>query len=126
LTLLVETILQRLFSTFANGWPGFGLAVQRFAIAAALFYCVFVHVSMSPKAAMVPHFIAATAGLLLLLGLWTPLAAAVIVVGELWVALERGSDPTLPLIFAAVASGLALIGPGAWSVDALLFGRKRI
>jgi uncharacterized membrane protein YphA (DoxX/SURF4 family) len=124
---VLERVLQRLFSTFANGAPGVGLLLQRFVTAAALFYCAVVHVSIgAATAGVVPYVAAAVAGLLLMIGLWTPVAASVIAAGELWIAVSSGSNPATPIFIAAVAGGLALIGPGAWSVDALLFGRKRI
>jgi putative oxidoreductase len=74
---------------------------------------------------MLPHFIVAGAGVLLLLGLWTPIAGSVITAGELWIALSS-SNPTTALVLAAFGASLAMIGPGAWSIDALLFGRKHL
>jgi putative oxidoreductase len=35
-------------------------------------------------------------------------------------------DLWIPVILAALGAALAMVGPGAWSVDARLFGRKRI
>jgi uncharacterized membrane protein YphA (DoxX/SURF4 family) len=64
--------------------------------------------------------------LLIWIGLWTPLAAvtgAAIQIGV--IILGHRFDLSL-LIFAAVGLSLALLGPGAWSLDARLFGRKRI
>ena len=73
--------------------------------------------------------IAAAAGLLLLLGLWTPAAGIAVAIVELWIALSplvaQLSDPWLHLLLAVLATALAMLGPGAWSVDARLFGRKR-
>jgi putative oxidoreductase len=66
------------------------------------------------------------AALLLLLGLWTPVAGAVIASCELWVLVSGGEEFWLSLILATLGASLAMIGPGALSVDALLFGRKQI
>ena len=66
----------------------------------------------------------AGAALLLLVGLWTPIAGAVIACCELWVVVAGGGESWLPLVLATLGATLAMIGPGAWSIDALLFGRK--
>jgi putative oxidoreductase len=73
-----------------------------------------------------PRVLAAAAGVLLLLGLWTPIAGAVAAVLELCLALSNNSDLWLSIMVATIATGLAMLGPGAWSLDARLFGRKRI
>jgi putative oxidoreductase len=69
-------------------------------------------------------------GLLLLAGLWTPVAGAVLAFLKVLVAVSRcfshSGDPWIPAIEAVFGAALAMIGPGAWSVDAQLFGRKRI
>jgi len=36
------------------------------------------------------------------------------------------SDAALYTLLAALATALALLGPGAWSVDARLFGWRRV
>jgi putative oxidoreductase len=115
--------LQRLFSTFAHGVPGVGLLLQRLVTAAALGYCVFARFQSVSGALLL---IDGGAALLLLLGLWTPVAGLVIAGCELWtIASERG-EFWLPLVLATLGATLAMIGPGAWSIDALLFGRKQI
>jgi putative oxidoreductase len=68
--------------------------------------------------------IAAVAGMLLLVGLWTPVVAAVIAGSELWIVISAGGDPSMPVVLATLAATLAMTGPGAWSIDAHLFGRK--
>jgi uncharacterized membrane protein YphA (DoxX/SURF4 family) len=63
---------------------------------------------------------------LLVVGLWTPFAAialAAIHLGILSVA-QGLSGPSV--LASAVGLALAMLGPGAWSLDARLFGRKRI
>lgn len=68
------------------------------------------------------------AGVLLLSGLWTPPAAGVAVLAELWTFftqfLAKHVCPFEHLFLAVLGVALALLGPGAWSVDARLFGRK--
>ena len=80
--------------------------------------------SFSPS--MIPQMIAACAGILLLVGLWTPVAGILIGAVELWIAFANGGDPWIPMVLATFGTTIAMIGPGAWSVDARLFGRKHI
>jgi hypothetical protein len=65
------------------------------------------------------------AAILLLGGLWTSMVGAIISVIEAW-ALVSGSGGWVSVLVAAVASALALIGPGPWSVDAQFRGWRRI
>ncbi len=44
----------------------------------------------------------------------------------LWCLVSVNGDPWAHILLAAVAAGLAMPGPGAWSIDARLFGRKRL
>jgi putative oxidoreductase len=73
---------------------------------------------------MVPHMFAAIAGILLLVGLWTPVAGTMITIVELWIVRSSASGLGIPIILATLGATLAMIGPGAWSIDAHLFGRK--
>jgi len=72
------------------------------------------------------QFLAATCSVLLMVGLWTPIAGLVMAVAELCLLLFHLSTASLHIVLAALGIALAMIGPGAWSVDARLFGRKRI
>jgi uncharacterized membrane protein YphA (DoxX/SURF4 family) len=67
----------------------------------------------------------ALAGLLLIAGLWTPIAGVVTACAEAWVALSSPAHAGIPAVLAVLSMTLALIGPGEWSVDARLYGRKR-
>ena len=116
--------MQRLFSTFPNGWPGTGLLLQRVVIATVLFSSGFGHLREPSQFALIfLHLIGAGAGILLLLGLWTPVCGILIAVVEIWVAYSSGGAG-IPIILATMGATLAMIGPGAWSIDARLFGRK--
>jgi putative oxidoreductase len=122
-----EVALQRLFSTFADGWPGLGLLLQRLLTGAILLYCGITHLGKASQfVPITPHTIAAGAGILLLVGLWTPVGGALVTIVELWIVLLRVGDPLVPLMLAILGATLAMIGPGAWSIDARLFGRKHI
>jgi len=70
--------------------------------------------------------IGAGAGILLLIGLWTPVSGTLIAVLEVLVLIfNGGSGRGIPIMLATSGASLAMIGPGAWSIDARLFGRKR-
>ncbi len=66
------------------------------------------------------------AGILLLAGLWTPIAGALVAVIALWHTFSQPGDPWSCIMLGTLGAALALLGPGAWSVDARLFGWKRI
>ena len=119
--------LQRLFSTFANGWPGFGLLIQRLVLGIALLYHGIALLSGIPALGpVIPQLIGSALGLLILGGLWTPAAGTLVAVVQVWIALTGAGDESMAVILAALGGTLAMIGPGAWSIDARLFGRKHI
>ena len=70
------------------------------------------------------------AGLLLIIGLWTPVAGAVLAVTQFWVLFSRPflkhPYPFLHFFLPLLGAALAMLGPGAWSLDARVFGRKRL
>jgi putative oxidoreductase len=119
--------VQRLFSTFARGWPGVGLLLLRVAAGSSLIARSILVLENTPTfgTGFLQLFIA-TAGLLLIAGLWTPIGAAVMVLLELWRIISRHGDPASDVLLCVLALAIALLGPGAWSVDARLFGWKRI
>lgn len=119
--------MQRLFSTFARGWPGVGLLLLRVAAGSSLVARSILVLGNTPTfgTGFFQLFIA-TAGLLLIAGLWTPVGAAVMVLLELWRIISRHGDPASNILLGTLALAIALLGPGAWSVDARLFGWKRI
>jgi uncharacterized membrane protein YphA (DoxX/SURF4 family) len=122
-----EVALQRLFSTFADGWSGAGLLFHRLLTGTILLYCGIAHLGKASQfVPITPHVIGAGAGLLLLVGLWTPVGGVLVTIVELWIVLSRVGDPLVPLMLATLGATLAMIGPGAWSIDARLFGRKHI
>jgi putative oxidoreductase len=66
------------------------------------------------------------AGMLLLVGLWTPAVGTLVAIVEAWIAFSHLGDPSIPIMLATLGATLAMIGPGAWSIDSRLFGRKHI
>jgi uncharacterized membrane protein YphA (DoxX/SURF4 family) len=75
---------------------------------------------------IVPRMIAVVAGIFLLVGLWTPVVGILVAIVEIWIVLVVTGDSSVSLMLATIGAALAMIGPGAWSVDARLFGRKHI
>jgi hypothetical protein len=119
--------VQRLFSTFADGWPGRGLLIQRLLVGGALLYCGFRCLSATPACRIpVEQSVGALAGLLLIAGLWTPASGLIVAGIEAWIALSAPATAEIPIVLAILGLTLAMIGPGTWSVDALLYGRKHI
>jgi hypothetical protein len=64
--------------------------------------------------------------MLLLFGLWTPVAGMAIAIVEVWMFLTSVGNPVIAIMLASFGITVAMIGPGAWSIDAQLYGRKRI
>jgi putative oxidoreductase len=118
--------VQRLFSTFPNAWPGFGLLVLRLAASISLIGIAYCETELRGSGGFVLRGAALAVAALLTLGFGTPLVAvseAAIQVGVM--VLERHYSSSA-LVAAAVGVGLAMLGPGAWSLDARMFGRKRL
>jgi uncharacterized membrane protein YphA (DoxX/SURF4 family) len=118
--------VQRLFSTFPEGRPGIGLVFLRAVTAMAL-----VQLMGAPPATTLPlsvilQLVAAAASALLIIGLWTPIAGLSLAITELSLLFLQFSSASMHIVLAALGAALAMIGPGAWSLDARVFGRKRI
>ena len=58
------------------------------------------------------------------------MAGALAAIVKVWIALSgyfsHSSDAWIPLVQVVLSAVLAMVGPGAWSIDARLFGRKHI
>jgi uncharacterized membrane protein YphA (DoxX/SURF4 family) len=119
-------VLRRLYSTFAGGWPGVGLLAMRLVVGSVLLVRGSSPLwSDPPWQATLTFASLAGPGLLLVIGLWTPLAG--IAVAAIEISLILTSDDLFARVLAATMGGaLAMLGPGRWSVDARLFGWKRI
>ena len=116
--------MQRLYSTFARGWPGTGLLCLRIVGASAAFHFAVADLASMPTP--LRTLVEGAAALLLCAGLWTPIAGGALSVIALWSAFSGKGDFWAEILLATLAAGLVMLGPGAWSIDARLFGRKRL
>src|SRR6185437_16285186 len=115
--------VRRLFSTFACGAPGVGLLLLRLACATILLsHAVAALQRAQGFFGATLQVFSAVSGVLLLAGLWTPVAAMLAAIDALLVGFSIPSAYPFWLLCAVVACALALLGPGAWSLDARLFG----
>ncbi len=79
-----------------------------------------------PINVIVPSLLLMGMGILLIIGLWTPIAGALVALIELWKLLTLPGDRSVWLLLGSVGAALAMLGPGMWSVDARLYGWKRL
>ena len=117
--------VQRLFSTFPNSWPGAGLFILRLA---AVFSLLGVDMTsgLGDVTTVLLRCVAIAAAVLLLLGFGTPFAAVGEAVIQVGIMALDGRYNSSAVISTALGVALAMLGPGAWSLDARMFGRKRI
>jgi putative oxidoreductase len=115
-------IMQRLFSAFPNSLPGAGLLLLRLCDGLLLLVHSAILAGFTPSLEGLAQLVAAGAGSLILLGLATPIAAAIGGVITFCIAAPLESH----IVLATIGASLALLGPGAWSIDARLYGRRRI
>jgi putative oxidoreductase len=123
--------VQRLFSGFAEGWPGTGLLLLRLLTGVTLIHFGLAGLHEASQLPIVAlQIIGIGAGILLLIGLWTPVVGGLAALVQISIASLRyfshSGDPWIPMVQAILSAVLAMLGPGAWSIDARLFGRKHI
>jgi hypothetical protein len=120
-------LLRRLYSTFAGGWPGTGLILMRLVVGFALLADAGPALLSSPplNVAITSAVLGGT-GLLLILGFTTPIAGTMVALVEIFRVITVPADKLTYLLLGTLAASLAMLGPGLWSVDARLFGWKRI
>jgi uncharacterized membrane protein YphA (DoxX/SURF4 family) len=118
--------VQRLFSTFPNSWPGAGLLILRFAAGFSLVGVGTMLGDLGDTAALFLRCALLVVAVLLWIGLATPVAGIVDAAIQVGVMILDKRYDSSSMVAAALGFALAMLGPGAWSLDARVFGRKRI
>jgi len=119
--------MQRLFSTFPGSWPGLGLLILRWTASLSLitdapWWATPAHTATG----MTLHGSTFVVSGLLGLGFYTPYAAAIAGMMQVVACFGSSADIGVRVVAIGLCAGLGMTGPGAWSIDARVFGRKRI
>jgi putative oxidoreductase len=119
--------VQRLFSMFPNGWPGSALLLLRLVSGTILIHDGLARLLQAPQwESITRSSLAIGAGMLLVVGLWTPIAGLLVVLVEVWTALSKADSLRICIVLATLGAALVMLGPGLRSLDARLYGRKQI
>jgi len=117
--------MQRLFAMFPEVGPGVALLLLRISVAAILV------MSAVSRLSNVSHLLVAAAvlvGVLLVIGLFTPVSSFIAGAFGIAILIVDGhpSGAVISVVATSIleAVALALLGPGAYSLDAKLFGRR--
>jgi uncharacterized membrane protein YphA (DoxX/SURF4 family) len=128
--------LQRTFSSFPSGWAGAALLVLRVVVGASatLQAGLLIAGGHPVTVATVAAISMAIAGLALMIGFLTPIASVLVCLGGAGIMLT--CIPPAPLLlfdsrmavfeFVVMSAALVILGPGAISLDARLYGRREV
>jgi hypothetical protein len=107
---------------FPTGAAGVALLILRLSVAATLLAHGAEHPFLHQAFALLTLVLPANA---LSLGFITPYAAGISCLIQLIVVVRLGARPALPIIISIMnTAALGILGPGAYSLDALIFGRR--
>jgi hypothetical protein len=111
---------------FPPGLPGLALLLLRASVAIALLLDDYAHREALPDWVHVPVILVS---LVISVGYLTPIVAAAALACHAFIWLTAGADlgaAVTALVFALDALSLALLGPGAYSLDSRRFGRRLV
>jgi putative oxidoreductase len=112
---------------FPNGWPGRALLLLRLVAGFILIgHGIAILLAQNRLDVIAQQSLAITAGLFLIVGLWTPITGLVVVIVEVWSAFSGVEHLHSAVLLGTLGAALAMLGPGVRSIDARLFGRKRL
>ena len=118
-----------MFCTFPSGSPGLGLLLLRGFVALTLIVQGLAYFG-SQEPPVLGWFVAAivlVSAACLLVGFLTPIVATVTGIGAIALITSGLPFPTYSLVALSVlAVAIALLGPGAYSIDSRFFGRREI
>jgi uncharacterized membrane protein YphA (DoxX/SURF4 family) len=117
--------VQRLFSMFPTGLPGIALLLLRVVVAATFLLDGTANWTLISSAWILVLYVSIAADLCA--GALTPYFAILIIILDLWAFHSANGKDLFHLAISILISGIvALLGPGAYSVDARVFGRRLI
>jgi putative oxidoreductase len=100
--------------------------VLRLAVGGMLLANGVTWLASGPHRDAAPAVVGVAAGMLMLIGLWTPVSSLLAVISQSWTLLVGGVMPQTAILLLSISVAVAMLGPGAWSIDSLLFGRRRL
>jgi uncharacterized membrane protein YphA (DoxX/SURF4 family) len=129
--------LRRLFSTFPDSWPGAALLLLRIIVGLSAIVQGSFYLSTGAKSGVgviLFGVLMAFSGVCLVIGFLTPIVSILAGVGCLageisWLPTPVTTlfdSPLVSLEMIVMAVSIALLGPGAFALDARLFGRREI
>ena len=119
-------VMMKYLSRYPDGAAGIALVLLRLACAWIAFLAIarLPFPQFSPNASIV---VSAAFALALMLGFGTRIVAFVVAAAAIATAFKTGSEIALTMIARACGcAALGLLGPGAYSIDANVFGRRVI
>jgi uncharacterized membrane protein YphA (DoxX/SURF4 family) len=129
--------LQRTFSGFPTGYPGFALLLLRLVVGGGASLQAWLLIAANHGAvntSVVVALLVFVTGLALIIGFMTPVTSVLLSAGGLLLTVESSVPWHLLLFesgmarleFIVMAAALICLGPGALSLDARLYGRREI
>ena len=118
--------MQKLFSAFPSGWPGVGLILLRAFVSVTIISRTVPYVAQGKVSQLgwIVIGLSLANAVCLLTGFMTPLIATTVAIVATILTISGAVPPLFEVITLAVT--VALLGPGAFSLDARMFGRREI